>query len=170
MRTEQGFLRLTTAVFSTRNLARSSARRIFLSSSESSAKSFFSYFWIVVHPLGDASANLMILFLCFFLTLSTSHSYSSLKSLFKELNVSSKYDFKSVTTFSSQLILFFHLISANVKPRVTPTAQKAVYIWTKTRENTSCNASCKINYRIYNEALSNPIANVKGIRNSNNFD
>jgi len=66
-----------------------------------------------------------------------------------------------------QIILFFHLISANVKPLVTPTAQKAVYIWTNTRENTSCNTSCKIDYRIY---ISNPIAKVKGIRNSNNFD
>jgi len=28
-----------------------------------------------------------------------------------------------------QLILFFHLIDANVKPRVTPTAQKSVYIY-----------------------------------------
>jgi len=48
----------------------------------------------------------------------------------------------------------------------------SIYIWTKTRENTSCNTntSCKINYRIYKEALSNPIANVKGIRNSNKFD
>ena len=69
-----------------------------------------------------------------------------------------------------QLILFLNLIAANGKHQVTTTAQKAVYMWTKTRENTSCHTSRNINYGIYTEALSNPIANVIGIRNSNNFD